>query len=216
MSEVTVKQLAEVVKIPVNKLLVQLTEAGLDFSTPDQTVSDKQKMQLLNYLRNNRSKVAALPADDGRKIVLRRKSTSQLKVNTTQGRGSTSSTTVNVEVRRKRTYVKRSTVLEEEAKARQERAQQEAAREKEAAAQREKAAEEAAAKAKLAEQEKQKPAEEAAPVPEKEATPAPPPQVAEEPAPKSDPAASPEPVQESSPEPEKVKPDTKVKRRELH
>ncbi len=217
MSEVTVKQLAEVVKIPVNKLLVQLTEAGLDFSTPDQTVSDKQKMQLLNYLRNNRSKVAALPADDGRKIVLRRKSTSQLKVNTTQGRGSTSSTTVNVEVRRKRTYVKRSTVLEEEAKARQERAQQEAAREKEAAAQREKAAEEeAAAKAKLAEQEKQKSAEEAAPAPEKEATPAPPPQVAEEPAPKSDPAASPEQVQEPSPEPEKAKPDTKVKRRELH
>lgn len=212
MSEVTVKQLAEVVKIPVNKLLVQLTEAGLDFSTPDQTVSDKQKMQLLNYLRNNRSKVASLPADDGRKIVLRRKSTSQLKVNTAQGRGSTSSTTVNVEVRRKRTYVKRSTVLEEEAKARQERAQQEA--EREAAAQREKAAEEAAARAKIAEQEKQKPAEEAAPVvSEQEATAAPPsPQVAEEPAPESEPAS----VQEPPPEPEKAKPETKVKRRELH
>ena len=214
MSEVTVKQLAEVVKIPVNKLLVQLTEAGLDFSTPDQTVSDKQKMQLLNYLRNNRSKVASLPADDGRRIVLRRKSTSQLKVSTAQGRGSTSSTTVNVEVRRKRTYVKRSTVLEEEARARQERAQQEA--EREAAAQRQKAAEEAAAKARIAEQEKQKSAEAAAPAPEKEATPAPPPQVAEEPAPQSEPASGPAPAQEPPPEPGKAKPDTKVKRRELH
>ena len=217
MSEVTVKQLAEVVKIPVNKLLVQLTEAGLDFSTPDQTVSDKQKMQLLNYLRNNRSKVASLPAEDGRKIVLRRKSTSQLKVNTAQGRGSISSTTVNVEVRRKRTYVKRSTVLEEEAKARQERAEQEAAREKEAAAQLEKAAEEAAAKAKAAEQEKQTPAEEAAPTPEQEATSAVSQQAAEEPAPQSDSA----PAAESAPEPppaapEKAKQDTKVKRKELH
>ncbi len=217
MSEVTVKQLAEVVKIPVNKLLVQLTEAGLDFSTPDQTVSDKQKVQLLNYLRNNRSKVTSLPAEDGRKIVLRRKSTSQLKVNTAQGRGSISSTTVNVEVRRKRTYVKRSTVLEEEAKARQERAQQEAAREKEAAAQLEKAAEEAAAKAKAAEQEKQKPAEETAPVPEPEATPAASPQAAGEPAPQSDPAPAPELAPEPSPAaPEKAKQDTKVKRKELH
>ena len=54
MSEVTVKQLAEVVKTPVDKLLEQFAEAGLNFSAPDQVVSDEQKMQLLDYLRNHR------------------------------------------------------------------------------------------------------------------------------------------------------------------
>ena len=154
MSEVTVKQLAEVVKTPVDKLLEQFSEAGLEFNAPDQVVSDEQKMQLLDHLRNNRSKVvAAAPADDGRKITLRRKSTSQLKVSGTQGRGGTPPSTVNVEVRRKRTYVKRSVVLEEEAKAEQERLEQEAAREKEVAAQLEQSTKEAEAEAKLKEQE---------------------------------------------------------------
>ena len=78
MSEVTVKQLAEVVNTPIEKLLEQFSEAGLDFNAPDQIVSDEQKMQLLDHLRDNRSKAASLPSDDGRKITLRRKSTSQL------------------------------------------------------------------------------------------------------------------------------------------
>ena len=214
MSEVTVKQLAEVVKIPVNKLLVQLTEAGLDFSAPDQTVSDKQKVQLLNHLRDNRSKVASLPAEDGRRIVLRRKSTSQLKANTSQGRGSISSTTVNVEVRRKRTYVKRSTVLEEEAKARQEHAEQEAAREKEVTAKLEKAAKEADAKAKAAEQKKPEPVPEIEPTPGKEAAPAVT-ETAQEQTTADDSAAN--PVQAPAPAaPEKAPRETKGKRRELH
>ena len=214
MSEVTVKQLAEVVKIPVNKLLVQLIDAGLDFSAPDQTVSDKQKVQLLNHLRNNRSKVASLPAEDGRRIVLRRKSTSQLKVNTSQGRGSISSTNVNVEVRRKRTYVKRSTVLEEEAKARQEHVEQEAAREKEVTAKLEMAAKEADAKAKAAEQKKLEAVPEIEPTPGKEAAPVVAGTVQEQ-APADDSAAS--PVQAPAPAaPEKAPRETKGKRRELH
>jgi len=54
MSEVTVKQLADVVKTPVEKLLVQLSEAGLEFNAEDQVVSDEQKMQLLDHLRRPR------------------------------------------------------------------------------------------------------------------------------------------------------------------
>ena len=214
MSEVTVKQLAEVVNIPVKKLLVQLTEAGLDIHMPDQTVSDKQKMQLLNHLRNSRHKATSFPSDDSRKIVLRRKSTSQLKVNTTQGRGSISRATVNVEVRRKRTYVKRSAVLEEEARRRQQHAEQETAREKKAAEQLEKAAQEAELKAKVEEQEKQAPLQEveqaaveeiAAPLETQEQ------QEAE--------IHAPTPVEEDKPAPvaeEKKEQDSKVKRRELH
>ncbi len=131
MTEVTVKQLAKVVDTPIERLLEQLSEAGLDFSTPDQIISDKQKMQLLDHLRNSRSKISSLTADDGRKITLRRKSTSQLKVGGTSGRSSSAaSSTVNVEIRRRRTYVKRSVILEEEARLRQE-----AAKEKEIATQ---------------------------------------------------------------------------------
>ena len=133
MSEVTVKQLAEVVNTPVEKLLEQFSDAGMYFNAADQVVSDEQKMQLLDHLRNNRNKVIKQPASEGKKITLRRKSTSQLKISGAQSRGSASST-VNVEVRRKRTYVKRSVVLEEEAKAEQKRLEEAAAKEKEAAA----------------------------------------------------------------------------------
>ena len=64
MSEVTVKQLAEVVNTPVEKLLEQFSEAGLEFDAADQVISDEQKMQLLDHLRNNRNKTTSLEVDD--------------------------------------------------------------------------------------------------------------------------------------------------------
>ncbi len=158
MSEVTVKQLADVVKTPVEKLLVQLSEAGLEFDAADQVVSDEQKMQLLDHLRNNRSNEVAESAGEGKKITLRRKSTSTLKVGGTTGRNPTNASTVNVEVRKKRTYVKRSVVLEEAAKEEQQRADEQAAKEAEIAANLEKVASEKAAaeKAQQDELDKQK------------------------------------------------------------
>ena len=161
MSEVTVKQLAEVVKTPVEKLLVQLSEAGLEFSAADQVVSDEQKMQLLDHLRNNRSKASETSAGEGKKITLRRKSTSTLKVGGSTGRNATGGSTVNVEVRKKRTYVKRSVVLEEAAKEEQQRVEEQALKEAEIAAQLEQAAAAKAAeeKAKQEELNKQKAAE---------------------------------------------------------
>ena len=162
MSEVTVKQLADVVKTPVEKLLVQLSEAGLEFNAADQVVSDEQKMQLLDHLRNNRSKAteesASESAGEGKKITLRRKSSSTLKVGGSTGRNATGGSTVNVEVRKKRTYVKRSVVLEEAAKEEEERAKLQANKEAEIAAQLEQVAEAKATeeKAKQEELEKQK------------------------------------------------------------
>ena len=135
MSEVTVKQLADVVNTPVEKLLEQLSEAGLDFNAADQMVSDEQKMQLLDHLRNSRAKATKSVASEGKKITLRRKSTSQLKVGGSSGRNASGANTVNVEVRRKRTYVKRSVVLEEAAKEEQKRAEEQTVREKEIAEQ---------------------------------------------------------------------------------
>ena len=112
MAKVTVKQLAEVVGTPVDKLLEQLQDAGLSFTAPDDEISDSEKLQLLEYLRQSKgSKLEG--AGDGKKITLRRKSTSQLKVSGGQGRASTTKT-VNVEVRKKRTYVKRSELIEQE------------------------------------------------------------------------------------------------------
>ena len=111
MTEVTVKQFADVVGTPVERLLEQLEEAGLSISEADEKITDKEKMQLLNHLRQTHGKKVS--AGTGRKITLKRKTTSELKVSGGQGRVAK---TVSVEVRKKRTYVKRSVMLEAETK----------------------------------------------------------------------------------------------------
>ncbi|MBU6246584.1 MAG: translation initiation factor IF-2 [Xanthomonadaceae bacterium] len=117
MSDITIKQLAEQVKMPVDKLLGQLAEAGMKFSSPEQFISTTERMKLLGFLRRTHGKNEAAPeADDAapRQITLKRRKVSELKVATPGGRGAPSSAkTVNVEVRAKRTYVKRSVIAEE-------------------------------------------------------------------------------------------------------
>ncbi|MFK7794704.1 MAG: translation initiation factor IF-2 [Gammaproteobacteria bacterium] len=113
MAQVTVQQLAEVVGTPVDKLLEQLKDAGLSFSAPDQEISDSEKLQLLEHLRQSKGAKLGGSTEEGKKITLRRKSTSQLKATGGQGRTATTKT-VNVEVRRKKTYVKRSELIEEQ------------------------------------------------------------------------------------------------------
>jgi translation initiation factor IF-2 len=100
MTDVTVKQLSEVVGTPVERLLEQLSEAGVSVSSAEQTVTEDQKLKLLEHLRRSHGKGAA---GEGKKITLRRKSTTELRVTGSQGRAKT----VSVEVRRRRTYVKR-------------------------------------------------------------------------------------------------------------
>ena len=119
MAQVTVQQLAEVVGTPVDKLLEQLKDAGLSFSAPDQEISDSEKLQLLEHLRKSKGAKIGGSAEEGKKITLRRKSTSQLKVSGGQGR-TANTKTVNVEVRRKKTYVQRSELIEEQEQKRKE------------------------------------------------------------------------------------------------
>ncbi len=125
MPEVTVKQFAEVVGISVDRLLEQLKEAGVSVSGADATISDEEKMELLGFLRNKHASEEKATAEP-KKITLKRKSTSELKTTNAQGR----SKAVTVEVRKKRTYVKRSVVMEKEQeeleKAREEQARLEA------------------------------------------------------------------------------------------
>ena len=102
MAEVTVKQFAETVGIPVDRLLTQLDAAGIKVAGSDANISDADKGKLLGHLRQSHGRSDG-GGDGGEpsKITLKRKTTSAIKLGGSQGR------TVNVEVRKKRTYVKR-------------------------------------------------------------------------------------------------------------
>jgi translation initiation factor IF-2 len=104
MSEVTVTELASVVGTPVERLLGQMKEAGLPHDSVDQAVSDSDKKTLLAFLKNAHGESAATP----KKITLKRKTTGTLRAAGGQGRK-----TVAVEVRKKRTYVKRERPVDE-------------------------------------------------------------------------------------------------------
>ncbi len=97
MAEVTVSELAKVVGASVDRLLSQMREAGLSHDAADAPVSDEEKQKLLAYLKSLHGEKAREP----KQITLKRKTVSTLK--TGAGRK-----TVNVEVRKKRTYVKRN------------------------------------------------------------------------------------------------------------
>ena len=105
MSNVTVKQLAEVVGAPVERLLEQLQEAGLVAENAESLISDEDKLKLLEHLRNSHG-TAQSKGEPKQKITLKRKSTSELRLG--GGGGGAGRKTVNVEVRKKRTYVKRA------------------------------------------------------------------------------------------------------------
>ena len=113
MAEVTVTQFADVLKVSVEKLLAQLEEAGIKVAGPDDMISEDAKLELLTHLRKAHGKEEGAAAP--RKITLRRRAQSEIKVSAAMGKART----VQVEVRAKRTYIKRD-VLEEQARAAQE------------------------------------------------------------------------------------------------
>ena len=116
MADVTVEQFAEVLKVPVDKLLTQLDEAGIKVKGSDDTITDDAKLELLTHLRRTHGQDEAVAGDAApRRITLKRKSQSELRLSGAQGR----SRTVSVEVRKKRTYIKRD-VLERQAQEEQE------------------------------------------------------------------------------------------------
>ncbi|MBE9548875.1 MAG: translation initiation factor IF-2 [Proteobacteria bacterium] len=105
MSQITVAQLAEVLGVSAEKLLEQFKEAGIEAEGADSTVSNDSKRILLTWLRSSHGKQER-EVKAPRKVTLKRKSFSELKVSGSGPRASTR--TVNVEVRKKRTYVKRT------------------------------------------------------------------------------------------------------------
>jgi translation initiation factor IF-2 len=115
MADVTVAQFAEVLKVPVDRLLQQLDQAGIKVDGAEDMISEDAKHELLTHLRRSHGREDGQGDAAPRKITLRRKSQSELRLASPQGRART----VNVEVRSKRTYVKRE-VLEDQARHQQE------------------------------------------------------------------------------------------------
>ncbi|MCG3200411.1 MAG: Translation initiation factor IF-2 [Gammaproteobacteria bacterium] len=123
MTGVTVKQFAEQVGISVERLLAQLADAGLPAKAADDRINDDEKGQLLSHLR--RAHGRGEDTTEPTRITLRRKTVSELKVPADKARlrvrpGAVGvkpvpTKTVSVEVRKKKTYVKRSLVVDEEA-----------------------------------------------------------------------------------------------------
>jgi translation initiation factor IF-2 len=106
MADVTVKQLAQNAGISVERLLTQLQSAGLSITKEEQSVSEEERRVLLGHLSANKvQETAAAPE----RITLRRKSVSQVTTGQDAHRGKT----INIEVRKKRTYVKRSSLSEQ-------------------------------------------------------------------------------------------------------
>jgi translation initiation factor IF-2 len=100
MALMTVAEFAAELKIPVQDLLKQLARAGVDKQIPDDTVSEQDKTLLLEYLRKAHGEAKAKS-----KITLTRKQTTEIKASDAAGK----SRTIQVEVRKKRVFVKRDT-----------------------------------------------------------------------------------------------------------
>ena len=124
MPEVTINQFASDVGVPLERLQEQLLEAGLAGKQADDLITDAEKSELLSFLRKRHGKDENA---EPRKITMRRKTVSELKVPVAgQGRRQPRSKTVSIEFRKRRTYAKRGEI---EDKLRQEEAAARAAAE---------------------------------------------------------------------------------------
>ena len=114
MAEVSVREFSETVGTPIDRLLVQLSEAGLPHAAAADLLSDQDKERLLSYLRRVHGK-----EDDGagrtprKKITLKRRQVSEISVAPSPretrgpgGRMAARKRTVKVDVLRSRTYVR--------------------------------------------------------------------------------------------------------------
>ena len=108
MGQTTVTQFAGELKMPASVLLEQLQKAGVDKARETDLLSEQDKTRLLDFLRRAHGDTAAKS-----KITLTRKETSEIRATDSTGRART----VQVEVRKKRVFVKRDESQEAEAAA---------------------------------------------------------------------------------------------------
>ena len=113
MAQTTIKVFAEQIGIDAEKLLAQLSEAGIAGKKVDDSLSDEEKMALLSFLRGD-----AGSQQRRSRVTLKQRKTSELKISSRTG----SARTVQVQVKKKRTFVKRTAVEEAEQKEAEEKA----------------------------------------------------------------------------------------------
>ena len=99
MSSTTVAEFANELKKSADVLLQQLSAAGVAKASGSETLSDADKQKLLSYLQTSHG----TQAGDRKKITLVKKSTSEIKQADSTGKART----IQVEVRKKRTLIKR-------------------------------------------------------------------------------------------------------------
>ncbi|MEZ5627107.1 MAG: translation initiation factor IF-2 [Rhodocyclaceae bacterium] len=104
MEQITVTQFAGELKMPAALLLEQLKKAGVSIGNVDDRLTEQDKTKLLDYLRRSHGDDKAKS-----KITLTRKETSEIKATDSTGRART----VQVEVRKKRVFVKRDELVAE-------------------------------------------------------------------------------------------------------
>jgi len=109
MSDQTVRQLAEVVRIPLEKLLEQLKEAGLSATTPDDVISEEEKLRLLTHLRKRHGKDESGSKTAPSRVTLERRKVIEMKQASVPG---TATKTISVEVRKKKTYINKRELSE--------------------------------------------------------------------------------------------------------
>ncbi|MDP2811276.1 MAG: translation initiation factor IF-2 [Rhodocyclaceae bacterium] len=98
MAQMSVAQFAAELKMPATALLEQLAKAGVSKQASNDTLTEQDKTRLLDYLRKAHGDTAPKA-----KITLTRKQTTEIKATDAQGKART----VQVEVRKKRVFVKR-------------------------------------------------------------------------------------------------------------
>jgi len=197
MSTITIKAFAQQIGIESERVVKQLADAGVAGKSVDDSLTDQEKRQLLDFLRGGTAAAPApTPASSRGKISLKKKTTSEIQQTSKTGIART----VQVQTKKRRTFVKREVLEQEEAErqeieaqrqvdakaqAEQERIAAEAAQQAEEERQRleaeaAKAEAEAQAAAELAQAEAEKAAAAAEPVVEEEVEPVVEPKAVEE------------------------------------
>ncbi len=123
MSQSTIREFAEQAGVALDRLLLQLREAGVVSDDPDAEFSEADKAALLEHLRRADGRREDTSEEGGpSQITLKRRSHSELRMpsgggerRAARGPRAPAGRTVSVEVRKKRTYVKRSVVEAEAA-----------------------------------------------------------------------------------------------------
>ena len=99
MSSTTVAEFAKELKKPTDTLIEQLKAAGVNTSSESDSLTEKDKQKLLTHLQTSHGTATT----ERKKISLVKKSTSEIKQADATGKART----IQVEVRKKRTFVKR-------------------------------------------------------------------------------------------------------------